>query len=1771
MKTYWHKELKNRYWLSIGLLILIVGCIPKQESSKCGEGESYSTTSRKCIATVDLSTNRRPTIGANQTVTKTETAASTGFSFSINSATDDDADTLQYIVVQSPSFGTLSGCMNQSGSNSPFDTSCSYTPSDPDFVGTDFFTYRVFDGKEYSVTSATVNFVISAVDDAPIIGVVPNPVAGSSLTTTSYTINEDAGNCQSPDETGAGVPSVTATLHTLNRSYQDTGTLLCYINRTGTSAGWELYSTGDPTFTSQTFYVEEGGGSDENEQVVACRIYGSAASATAPILASAIKLQSFYTGSWVNLSGSAGSDGLGSFQQFTIDSTNNSGAVPLRIQFATQTHTNNVTNGNSDTTILVRCTDDNGAFLDTPVSDSFTVTVNAVNDPPAINLGANFTTVIGNSVTEDSAAGLSTAIAFTLDEGGGIVHAGTDDEDSQDLSFTITLSDTNLNNALTLTATDGTSIGYTLSCDSDADDDCDSADATYPFAGDTITLTPSGGLGTNVYDIAGDALITINFDMSVPLMADYYSQNAVTATFVVSDGAATTTDTFSFTINEELDPPVLANILDDSFDEDTRYSFKAGFNNVTGITVEESSNDYENHEVLWVKMSNDNVALCPSASSYIYYTDTAPDETSASPTALTGYLGVGDDTWISLGDSVNAGDAAGKLLWIFIDPTTNANSTSTGANCNVTVSLCDAANTATCDASPATYVVSDTFAMTVNQVNDIPTLSYMGGSTIADQTINASSVLEISDIVLGEGGLSDEDTDDLSVTIDSSDTSVIPENAANIKIFYRGAEFQDANLFSGLDIIGDGVGATPAAPVNLAGTDADDADSFTGVNGLRLWVKPIPGATGSSTITLTINDDNDHGAANGAQNMTVAFNVSVSNRYANHQGWDMITAKGRHVDKSSTVLAYSNPEVYISWNAFTVTNTTLSGYNLYRSDNGPNGPYVISTVTGCVGTTNTYCTDNSFTSTDAGKVFYYKVLALDGEATPGEMDTPEVEFNTVRVIVPNDNMVFVPRRIANKLICEKNNPTNNAVMAPDKYNFNRCRYEGPGNRRIGGLNYYDIDMDLMVDAFEATCPYTNNGSSCAETGGVGCIGTTNSAISCPFTTLDTTENNMKGCQTPGGALQSCRDIPGITNPRGVVSSQAEGDIYFDSVNKKCYINRGHNDWDLLPVGLITADTTAGASADVFYSRDTGVCYKADGDYSTDGIPGSTVTKWKPYAWNGGNCPYSYESTTCVGTGTSCYQTAQYCVQTTNTGAGIGCSEANGLVSDVDCDDAAVGVTDPNIAAVLGLTDSDVYEDIPTNTCWTWDASESHWVKAGDCTVNALDPAFNISNCTYGDGNGAAACISTNFNAISDPNRPFIIGQANGDIFEDTNPGGACYVFDSSVGAWYHLQVGHGDTAGVGAFADNAPDSANDVFNFNDASCYMSVGTNNHDWFAIATIGDRITDNAANRQLSVPGLPPLTFHNQAEASANCQNSGQLTYSYTESDGNGGTTTVNLSTDFNYKRLPTRAEQIAFSFWDSTLSATAEGLELGASIDSTTTFGCNSSNGGNVYFSAENYPTSGASDGIASSATSFYGMKQFLTNSAATASCQSLFGVKDHIGNVAEFTSESMTCNSDLSCGNTDYSYNNGTAFAFEGSSDTSALGPVCEDADADGNCDNQVGETSLADWVFANEEYNANFFFLPLGLPSITKTIAGSDSALEIGSTSGITSTDLRGDGISIESAVINAHAKSSDIGAVTYGGAYDGLGTNGQFSMEVIPQQSANQKTGFRCVIGIKY
>ncbi|MGE3611581.1 MAG: Ig-like domain-containing protein [Bacteriovoracaceae bacterium] len=391
---------------------------------------------------------------------------------------------------------------------------------------------------------------------------------------------------------------------------------------------------------------------------------------------------------------------------------------------------------------------------------------------------------------------------------------------------------------------------------------------------------------------------------------------------------------------------------------------------------------------------------------------------------------------------------------IVFQPTANVARQAT--SCDVTVQYDDGNGSTT----------SATATMTIQEVNDAPTLS---PSTISAQTTNEAtlfvvdsdtSTTAIDGFTLDEGGGSDEDTQNVTVTVSSSNTVMIPHTTTNIKLY---SDSSLSSIYAGA--VASSSGVTYNAPTG-------NGDS------LYIALQPAAGQSGTATITVTLTDNGTTNGAAAAQTLTKTFTLTVTSTSAVHNDWYDIYAVGSKVLFDGTVS--SGPSVRLDWNAFTVYNGTITGYNVYRSTSST-GPFLnpINATEITPASVMTY-TDTSLASTDAPETsvsnfYYYKVMAVaNGKA----LDTSNT-YATIRVAIPRANMALIHRRIANKEACTT------MGLTSDKLNYNRCAYTGPGD---GYSGYFDLGKDYFVDRYEASCNYTINTSDCTETGGVGCIG-----------------------------------------------------------------------------------------------------------------------------------------------------------------------------------------------------------------------------------------------------------------------------------------------------------------------------------------------------------------------------------------------------------------------------------------------------------------------------------------------------------------------------------------------------------------------------------------------------------------------------------------------------------------------------------------------------------
>src|SRR5690606_5656052 len=88
----------------------------------------------------------------------------------------------------------------------------------------------------------------------------------------------------------------------------------------------------------------------------------------------------------------------------------------------------------------------------------------------------------------------------------------------------------------------------------------------------------------------------------------------------------------------------------------------------------------------------------------------------------------------------------------------------------------------------------------------------------------------------------------------------------------------------------------------------------------------------------------------------------------------------------------------------------------------------------------------------------------------------------IRVLVPKENMAFMPRWLANKSMCSLLQSTSDA---DEDY---RCAYDGHGAALDAAATYYDIGADYVINRFEVGCPYSAAPACAGLTTDGSCIG-----------------------------------------------------------------------------------------------------------------------------------------------------------------------------------------------------------------------------------------------------------------------------------------------------------------------------------------------------------------------------------------------------------------------------------------------------------------------------------------------------------------------------------------------------------------------------------------------------------------------------------------------------------------------------------------------------------
>lgn len=409
--------------------------------------------------------------------------------------------------------------------------------------------------------------------------------------------------------------------------------------------------------------------------------------------------------------------------------------------------------------------------------------------------------------------------------------------------------------------------------------------------------------------------------------------------------------------------------------------------------------------------------------------------------------------------------------------------------------------------------------------------------------------------------------------------------------------------------------------------------------------------------------------------------------------------------------------------------------------------------------------------------------------------------------------------------------------------------------------------------------------------------------------------------------------------------------------------------------------------------------------------------------------------------------------------------------------------------------------------------------------------------------------------------------------------------------------------GGGAITFSTPD--NQVYyNRSSGKCFQHDGAS---WNEFDTLNAARLATLADRYQNAE-LPPVVYSSQGTANNFCaQTSTQAILGICNTadanftiNGDGLCVDNSTGTAFeNYNnisgRLPSRKEQVAYSDWDLTKvsDSIANTREGGLSLNSNSKCNTSSANGLESYYTDSVTPISNTLYTLPGTLSS--GIRSLMTGSSVTELCVSKYGVQDSIGNVNEWSSDRLYCDTEL-CGgiastvvpggaaDPDYIGNgdddfypadgnnaNFSRYVFNG-----VTGP-CIDTDVDGTCDGY-----LTNWIFDQKSNGASRFFTPMGLPAVTTYISNNPGDFvnyffeQIGISSGITSTKLHDDTIIVEQVRLDATqnaANASGLAGLTTGGSYLTSNGAGTYHLEMIavddPAYNARVDVGFRCVFPV--
>ncbi|MBF0362313.1 MAG: hypothetical protein HQK49_14955 [Oligoflexia bacterium] len=438
------------------------------------------------------------------------------------------------------------------------------------------------------------------------------------------------------------------------------------------------------------------------------------------------------------------------------------------------------------------------------------------------------------------------------------------------------------------------------------------------------------------------------------------------------------------------------------------------------------------------------------------------------------------------------------------------------------------------------------------------------GHEIADISGNSATTLTLNNIMFSEGPAGDTIADKLKIKV-----HLLTNNVTPTAIDYLGGSIGKKGLFEanriGIDCNGVQITPTPVSASNsnisfvLDGSPPCLGSSADAYKNIKIKFRANSGYWGRTEVKLSLEDVTANPTPIEKYFSLLVYPITSSESSSGI--WNEVASVG---NKSNRIATSATPAVTdvlenifvkLTWNSVTLTGSTdsqspnlsslrtdysgasISGYNVYRRMANEEFNFDLPLNTTPISSSSKTFTDIWGKTNDIlgppfpNTVYYYTIRALDSY----NKLLVNVGATDLRVIAPPDNMVFVHRSMANKEICT------NLHSESDETNNNRCEYKGPGESTTSP-GYYDIGYDMLVDRFEAGCPY-------GDYSGTPSFGDSNDNPA-----------RCRGSSSDCYALDANGVFSAHTPVSGISDTAIKGNVFYSRKLGQCFVNIDNTNW-----------------------------------------------------------------------------------------------------------------------------------------------------------------------------------------------------------------------------------------------------------------------------------------------------------------------------------------------------------------------------------------------------------------------------------------------------------------------------------------------------------------------------------------------------------------------------------------------------------------------------------